>query len=73
VQQMAAMSLEQRWGIKFLHAEKIAPTDVHQHLLNIYGDQTVDVSTVRCWVMCLSGGSSDMKDKPYSRWLCRFL
>jgi len=26
--------------------EKMAPTDIHQHLVNIYGDQTVDVSTV---------------------------
>ena len=29
--------------------KKTAPTDTHQHLLNVYGDQTVDVSTVRQW------------------------
>jgi len=35
---------KQRDEIAFQHAEKIAPIDIHQHLLNVYGDQTVDVS-----------------------------
>ena len=41
-----------RCVIELLHAEKrkATPTDIHQHLLNIYGDQTVDASTVRQWV-----------------------
>ena len=30
---------------EFLHAEKIAPTDTHRYLLNVYGDQPVGVST----------------------------
>ena len=34
-------------------AEEIAPIDIHLCLLNIYGDWTVDVSTVRQW-MCIS-------------------
>ncbi len=38
---------EQRCVVEFLHAEKMAPTDIHQCLLNVYGDQMVDVSTVR--------------------------
>ena len=37
--------MEQRCDTEFLHAEKMAPTDIHQCLLNIYGDQTADVST----------------------------
>ena len=32
---------------EFLHAEKMAPTDIRQHLPNVYGDQAVDVHTVR--------------------------
>ena len=32
---------------EFLHAEEIAPIDIQWHLLNVYGDETVDVSTVR--------------------------
>ena len=39
--------MKQRCVTEFLHAEKMAPTHIHQHLLNIYGDQTVDASTVR--------------------------
>ena len=43
--------MKQRCVAEFLHVEIMAPTDIHQHLLNIYGDQTVDVSTVRQWVV----------------------
>jgi len=32
--------------VEFLHAEK---NGTNWHLLNIYGDQTVDVSTVGWW------------------------
>ena len=39
--------MEQSCGNEFLHVGKIAPTDIQRHLLNIYGDQTVEVSTVR--------------------------
>ena len=39
--------MEQRCDTEFLHAEKMAPTDIHQCLQRVYGDQTVDVSTVR--------------------------
>ena len=50
---------KQRCGTEFLHMQiKIAPTDIHQCLLNIYGDQTVDVSTVRCCVLCFSCGDN---------------
>ena len=46
---------------------KKPPIDIHQCLLNIYGDQTVDVSTMRWWMVHFSSGDSD---HPY--W-CRFL
>ena len=39
--------MKQRCVTEFLHTEKMAPTDIHQLLLNVDGDQTVDVSTVR--------------------------
>ena len=44
----------------FLHAEKMAVIDIHQCFLNIYGDQTVDVSTVRWWVVHFSSGDNDV-------------
>jgi len=58
--------MKQRCVIEFLHAEKIAPIDIHQCLLNVYGDHTVDVSTVMWWVARFSSGDCDMKDKPRS-------
>jgi len=37
-----------KWYVtKFLHLEKMAPTDIQCHLLNAYRDQTGDVSTVK--------------------------
>ena len=37
--------MKQRCINEFLHVGKMAPTDIHQHLLNGCGDQTVDMST----------------------------
>jgi len=39
--------MKQKCVLHFLHMEEMAPTDIHQCLLNICGDQTVDMSTVR--------------------------
>lgn len=33
--------------MKFFHTDNIAPIDLNQHFLDIYGNQTVDVSTLR--------------------------
>ena len=60
------MWMKHRCVTEFLHAEQIAPSDIHRRLLNVYGDQTVDVSTVRRWVARFSSGDSDVKDKPRS-------
>jgi hypothetical protein len=57
---------KQRCITELLHVEKIAPIDIQERLLNVYGDQTVDVSTVRRWVLFLSSGDSDMRDRPRS-------
>ena len=62
--------VKQRCGIEFLHAAEIAPVAIHQCLLNVYGDQTLDVSTVGWWVMCFSNTDNDVKDKPHSGWPC---
>lgn len=39
--------LKQRSGTEFIHAENIPFIDIHQRLLDINGDQTGAVSTVR--------------------------
>lgn len=41
------MQMKQRCGTEILHADNTAPSDIHQHLQNVYGDQALDVSTVR--------------------------
>jgi len=56
-----------------LNVEKIAPIDIHWHLMNVYRDQTVNVSTVRQWVLYFNSGDSDMKYKPHSGQPCTAL
>jgi len=51
--------MKQRCVSEFPHVENMALIDRHQHLLNVSGNQTVDVSTVRQWVVCFSSGDSD--------------
>jgi len=51
--------MKQRCAIEFLRVEKNAPSDIHQYLLNVYEDQTADVSTVRWWVINFSSGNSE--------------
>ena len=60
------VQVKKRCVVEFLHVEKVAPTDIHCLLLNVYGDQSVDVNTVRQWVVCYSNGDSDVNDKPHS-------
>jgi len=60
--------MKQMCVIEFLHEEKMAPIDINQRLLNIHGDQTVDVNTVRECVVCFRIDDSDMKGKPHSGW-----
>ena len=64
------VGMKQRCITEFLHVEKMAHADIRWHLVDIYGDQTVDVSTVRQWVVRFRSGDSDTKDKPHSKWPC---
>ena len=64
------VQMKQRCGNEFLHVEKTAHDDIHQCLLKIYGDQRVDVSTVRWWVVHFSSGDGATKAKPHYRWPC---
>ena len=54
---------KQRCIIKFTHAGQILPIDNHQHLLNAYGDQTVD-GEVRWWVIHFSSDNCDSGSPP---------
>ena len=44
------VQFKQRAVIEFLTGEKVPPLEIHRRTQAIYGDQCVDVSTVRRWV-----------------------
>ena len=46
--------MKKRYVIKFLHVEKMAPIDIHGHLLMGLLKPIVDVSIVSWWVVCFS-------------------
>lgn len=48
----------------FLYKEKMALTDISRLFLNVYGDQTVRVSTVRLWVVRISSDNNDSRPPP---------
>ena len=50
--------MKQRCVTEFLCAEKNWTINIHWWLLNVYGDQTVDVSMVKWLVACLSIGNN---------------
>ena len=51
--------MKQRCVIGFLYVEKMEPIDIHWHFLNIYGDRTVYMRSVRQWAVCFSRDDSD--------------
>jgi len=49
-----------------LYREKMAPTDIHLHLLNVCRDQTLDVRTMSWWAVCFtSDNDCDNSDHPH--------
>ena len=64
----AELQMKQRCVIWFHHEENMAPINIHQCLMNIYGHRTVDGSTMRWQVVWFNSGNSNMKDKPHSGW-----
>lgn len=58
--------VKQRCVTEFLCAEKVAPVDVHRHLLKIYGDQREDMSTVRQGLMRFTSCGGDIKDSSHA-------
>ena len=62
--------MKQRCVIEFLHVEKMVSIDIHQHSLNVSGDQIVDVSTGKWWVVHFSNADRNVTDKPCSGQPC---
>lgn len=52
--------------VEILTANKISHTEIHRCLKSVYGEHTVDVSTVRCWFRLFKIGGTAFRDKPQS-------
>ena len=50
MEEFSEVRFKQRAVIEFLTAEKVPPIEIHGRMQAVYGDQCVDVSTVRRWV-----------------------
>ena len=50
MEEFSDIRFKQRAVIEFLTVEKVPPNEIHRRMQAIYGDQCVDVSTVRRWV-----------------------
>ena len=64
---------EAKYGTELLHVKKMVPTDINKHMLNVDGNQPVDVSTVRRWVVHFSSGESNSRSPPLVQMECRLL
>ena len=53
---------KQRAVIEFLTVEKVPAIEIHRQMQAVYGNQRVDVSTVRRWVRRLKDGELGQAD-----------
>ena len=63
------VQFKQRAVIEFFTAEKFPPIEIHRRTQAVYGDQCVDVSTLRRWVRRFKDGElgpADLSDKTLS-------
>ena len=56
MEELSDVRFKQCAVIEFLTAEEVPPTEIHRRMQAVYGDQCVDVSTVRCWVRQFKDG-----------------
>ena len=50
MEEFSEFRFKQRAVIELLTAKKVPPIEIHRLMQAVYGDQCVDVSTVRRWV-----------------------
>jgi hypothetical protein len=69
MEEFSDVRFKQRTVIEFLTTEKVPPIEIHRLKQAVYGDQCVDVSTVRRWVRRFRDGElgqTDLSDKSRS-------
>ncbi len=60
-------NFEHRSVIKFLTKEGAAPKDIHQRLVNVYGDLAPSKTTVKKWAAEFKRGRESIEDDPHRR------
>ena len=66
MEEFTDVRFKQRAVIEFLTTVKVPPIEFHRLMQAVYGDQCVDVSTVRRWVRRFKDGElgqADLSDK----------
>lgn len=63
----------QRSLTDFIHAVKTVHTDIYQRFLNIYGQQIVDVRTIRWCVINFGSSENDICNKVHSVPSCKYV
>ena len=66
MEEFSDVRFKQRPVSELLTAGKVPPIEIHRRMQAVYGDQCVDVSTVRCWVRRFKDGElgqEDLSDK----------
>jgi len=69
MEEVSDIRFKQRAVIEFLTVEKVPPIQIQKWMQTIYGEQCVDVSTVRRWVRWFKDGElgqADLSDKTWS-------
>jgi len=69
MEEFSDVRFKQRAIIEFLTAEKVPPIEIHRRMQAVYGDQCVNVSTVRRWIRRFKDGElgqADLSDRTRS-------
>ena len=69
IEEFSNVRFKQSAVVEFLTGEEVPPIESHRRMQAVYGDQCVDVSTVRRWVRRFKDGElgqADLSDKTRS-------
>ena len=56
MEEFSDVQFKRRAVTELLTADKVLPIDIHRRMQAVYGDQCVDVSTVRRWIRWFKDG-----------------
>jgi transposase len=58
------VNTRQRMVTELLTAEGSSPIEVHRRLRSVYGEDAVEISSVRRWIRRFNSGEKDVGDNP---------